>query len=111
MIVAVLGLVGTVVTFARAFYYYRRYLEGLPLPALRDAARDDFPESTWSRYSWIWSLPMLMNLFFDFPPQFPPLARGDWLDVSLPLSGIVFLLSGITLTRYHNAIRHHLKKE
>jgi signal transduction histidine kinase len=109
--VGVLGAVGTVMAFVRAFGLYRRYMQALSLPALRAAAHEDFSESTWSRYSWIWSLPMLMNLFFNLPMQFPPVERGDWLDLSLPLSGVLFLAAGIAFTRYHHAILRRLNQE
>jgi signal transduction histidine kinase len=105
VIVGVLGGVGAVITFMRAFSFYRRYIQMLSPQALRAAAAEDFAESTWSRISWVWSLPMLMNLLFNFPPQFPPLVRGDWIDLSLPLSGVLFLAAGITYWRYHRKVK------
>jgi signal transduction histidine kinase len=109
VLVGTLGFAGAILTFVRAFHYYRRYVQGLSLSALRDAARDDFPESTWSRYSWVWALPMLMNLLFNFPLQIPPLDRGDWLDVSLPLSGVLFLAASFVNWRYHRNINRHIE--
>ncbi len=111
MLVGVIGIAGAIFTFARAFRLYHRYIMKLSPGALRAIMREDFPESTWSRFSWVWALPMLMNLLFDFPPQFPPLERGDWLDLSLPATGVIFLAAGFTYWRYHRNISRRIEAE
>jgi signal transduction histidine kinase len=108
IVVGGLALAGASAAFLRAFGFYRGYCQMLTPTGLRAAARDNFVESTWGRYGWAWSIPLLMNLLIDFPPQFPPLDGGDWLDVSLPMTGVVFLMMNLAYWRYHRGLRQQV---
>lgn len=106
--VGALSLAGCVAVAVFVFRIYDRYLIKLSFAQLKKAAYEGFIESGWNRWSWIWSLPMLLNLLFDFPPQFPPLDTGDWIDMSLPAAGTLFLIWGIAYTWYHRRLRRKI---
>ncbi|MDX2141452.1 MAG: sensor histidine kinase [Chloroflexota bacterium] len=109
MILGSISVAASVAAFAHAFRLYARSTKQLSADALRIAARDNFPDSTWTRYCWAASIPMLMNLGLDFPPQFPPQTAGDWLDVSLPGAGVFFLLMYFCYWQYHRRLRRQVE--
>jgi signal transduction histidine kinase len=109
MAIGLSGLAATCILGVHSFQMYDRYIRGLTPSQLKREAQDDFTESGWNRWSWIWALPMLMNLAFDFPPQFPPLTNGDWLDFSLPGCGVLFLIAGIWYSGYHSRVRRRIE--
>jgi hypothetical protein len=111
LLIGMTALAAVIGGFTRAFRLYHRYIQTLSPSALRAAAHEDFPESTWSRHGWMWSLLMMMNLLFDFPPQFPPLERGDWMDLSLPTAGVLFLAASFVYWRYHRNINRRIEAE
>jgi signal transduction histidine kinase len=108
VVVGGVALAATIAAFMRAFSLYARSTRCLSPAALRTAARDNFPDSTWTRWGWAWSLPMLLNLLFDFPPPFPPLGAGDWIDLSLPGVGVFFLLMNFWYWQYHRRLQQRV---
>jgi signal transduction histidine kinase len=104
---AAVALVGVVVSMVYTYRMYDRHLRLLSPAKLREAIGKNYADSVWNRWSWIWSVPMFLNLLIDFPPPFPPQA-GDWLGLALPMLGVVFLVWGVWYMRYHQRWRREL---
>ena len=94
------ALMGVIASMVFTYAMYDRHLRLLSPAKLREAIGKNYADSAWNRWSWIWSVPMFLNLLIDFPPPFPPQA-GDWLGLALPILGLVFLIWGIWYMRYH----------
>lgn len=105
---AAVAFVGVVASIIYTYAMYARHLELLPPAKLREAIGKNYADSAWNRWSWLWSVPMFLNLLIDFPPPFPP-EKGDWLGLALPLMGVVFLIWGIWYSRYHQRWQRKLE--
>ncbi len=108
LISGALALVGLIGVLMRSFTWYDRYMRALSPSQLARAVHENFVESGWNRWSFLWALPMLLNLAFDFPPQFPLTSSGDWLDLALPGAGVLFIIWALAYLLYHRSIRQRV---